>query len=118
MSSKLNCPFCTDDRTLPYKQHDIREHLVATIDKTNHVHIHGPIKNLNVMKQFIVSIAKEAGIEIRDRDAGDEESKIKEPEESSEQADPRPEDADKETEEEESSEQASSGPKGTDLDQD
>ena len=99
MSSRLKCPFCTDDRNLPYKQHDIREHLVATLDRKNHFHTHGPIKNLNLMKQFIVHIAKEAGIEIRDRDNIDEESRIKESgqsqgkEESSGQADPGPTDA-------------------------
>lgn len=60
------CPFCTGGEELPMWKGDIREHLVVTIDANNHTHVHGPISDKGLMKRLILTIAKEAGIDIED----------------------------------------------------
>jgi len=67
MSSRLKCPFCSDARTLPFKSKDIREHLLITLDRKSRIHVHGPTKNKKLMKSFILSIAKEAGIDFKEQ---------------------------------------------------
>ena len=61
----IKCPFCLDYKELPIRNKEgITEHLIVTMDKRSHFHIHGPTKNQNLMMAFIIQIAKEAGIEI------------------------------------------------------
>jgi len=61
------CPFCSDKRELkPDKKSQLQEHLVVTLDKNNHFHVHGPTKNQSLMAEFIKVIAKESNIEIEE----------------------------------------------------
>ena len=62
------CPFCTDGSVIPIKRGNIIEHLIVTLDNNNHFHIHGPIDDKELIKQFILKIAKEAKIEIEDEE--------------------------------------------------
>jgi len=70
------CSLCSDNTEIkPDKKSQLREHLIVTLDKNNHFHIHGPIENQSLMAEFIKVIAKEAGIEINDEeDSGTEAS--------------------------------------------
>ena len=65
----FRCPICTDQKTLPINLSTIEEHMIVTLDSTNHFHIHGPIGNTELIKRFIEKIAEEAGIDIEDEDA-------------------------------------------------
>ena len=61
------CPFCEDKIEIkPDKKHQLREHLVVTLDRKNHFHVHGPTSNKELMTEFIKVIAKESNIEIED----------------------------------------------------
>jgi len=61
------CPLCTDKRELkPDKKNQLKEHLVVTLDKKNHIHVHGPIKNKELMAEMIKAIARRSDIEIED----------------------------------------------------
>jgi len=61
----MDCPFCIHgEKLLPDKKHQISEHLIVTLDKKNHFHVHGPTKKTDLMMQFLVVIAKKAGIVI------------------------------------------------------
>ena len=61
------CPFCIDKRELkPDKKSQLREHLVVTLDKKNHIHVHGPTKNKTLMAEFIKAIAGRSDIDIED----------------------------------------------------
>ena len=63
------CPLCSDKRELkPQKKSQLREHLIATLDKNNHIHVHGPTKNKELMAAFIKAIARRSDIEIEDED--------------------------------------------------
>ena len=65
----VKCPFCSDDKEeIPIDGKYVNEHLIAVKDSKNHFHIHGPIKNKELMKEFILKIAKEAKIDIEDED--------------------------------------------------
>lgn len=74
-SQKLKCPLCTDTRYLPFRQHDILEHVIMTFDRRHHIHIHGPVQNRNLMTMFLLALAKEAGIEIEAEDTGNIEQR-------------------------------------------
>ena len=58
----VKCPFCSDLRLIPVARQDIVEHLVVTMDKDSHFHIHGPIREKELIRRFILNIAKEAQI--------------------------------------------------------
>ena len=61
------CPLCTDKRELkPDKKSQLKEHLIVTMDKNNHFHVHGPTKNKELMAEFIKVIARRSNIEIED----------------------------------------------------
>lgn len=62
----VKCPFCSDMRIIPVARQDITEHLVVTMDENSHFHIHGPIKEKELMKKMILNIAREAQIDIED----------------------------------------------------
>ena len=62
------CPFCTGGEVIPIKKGNIIEHLIVTLDNNNHFHVHGPIDDKELMKEFILTIAKEAKIEIEDEE--------------------------------------------------
>lgn len=63
------CQLCTDKREFkPDKKSQLKEHLVVTLDKNNHIHVHGPIKNKILMAEFIKAIARRSDIEIEDED--------------------------------------------------
>lgn len=63
----MRCPFCTNE-ILPTKRKYLEEHLIATVDRKRHFHIHGPISDTELMRLFISKIAKEANIEIEDEE--------------------------------------------------
>jgi len=69
MTLPFRCPLCADKKILPIQLGTIEEHMIITRDSTNHFHIHGPIGNVELIKEFIQKIAKEAGIDIEDEDA-------------------------------------------------
>ena len=60
----VKCPFCYDNDKTYLNRNKIVEHLIVTKDSTQHFHVHGPISNTELMKDFILMIAKEANIEI------------------------------------------------------
>ena len=63
----VECPFCSDDRKeIPINSKYILEHLIVVKDSKNHFHVHGPISNKELMKEFIFKICKEAKIDIED----------------------------------------------------
>ena len=65
------CHLCSDERELkPDKKSQLKEHLVVTLDKNNHIHVHGPTKNKSLMAEFIKAIARRSDIEIEE---GEEE---------------------------------------------
>lgn len=66
----VQCPFCKDKdkREIHIKGKYVNEHLIIIKDSTNHIHIHGPIKNKELIKQFILAIGKESEIEIEDEE--------------------------------------------------
>ena len=65
------CPLCSDERKFkPDKKSQLKEHLVVTMDKNNHIHVHGPVKNEELMAEFIKAIARRSNIEIEE---GEEE---------------------------------------------
>jgi len=62
----MKCPFCSDDREIPIRKNQITEHLVAVKDSNNHIHVHGPVSNTELIKEFILKIGEEADIDIED----------------------------------------------------
>ena len=65
----VKCPFCFKDKEeIPIDGKYVKEHLIAVKDSKNHFHIHGPVKNKELMKEFILKIAKEAKIDIEDEE--------------------------------------------------
>ena len=63
------CPLCTDKMELkPDKKSQLKEHLIVTMDKKNHIHVHGPTKNKELMAEFIKAIARRSGIDIETED--------------------------------------------------
>lgn len=62
----MKCPFCSDDREIPIKKAQIAEHLIVVKDSNQHFHIHGPVSNTELIKEFILKIGEEAGIDIED----------------------------------------------------
>lgn len=66
----MNCPFCPNTQKLPMlKNNPVVEHLLILKFENNHIHIHGPIDNKEQIKEFILTIAKEAEIEIENNDS-------------------------------------------------
>lgn len=63
----MKCPFCVD-RALPVEAKNVQDHLIVIRDVTGHFHVHGPIKNKELMKEFILRIGEESGIDIEDED--------------------------------------------------
>ena len=64
------CPFCNGEQKY-IKNVDleiVKEHLIVTLDENEKFHVHGPIHNKMLIKTFILTIAKEAGIEIEDEE--------------------------------------------------
>lgn len=64
----MKCPFCSGYHELPIKKEEVEEHLIVTTSKNFHFHVHGPISQKSLMKQFLLKIAKEAGIDIEDEE--------------------------------------------------
>ena len=61
------CPLCSDKREFkPDKKSHLKEHLIVTLDKKNHIDVHGPTKNKELMAEFIKAIARRSDIEIED----------------------------------------------------
>lgn len=65
-TNKLDCPFCVNDEKIPGDF--IEQHLIVTLDKSFHYHIHGPIHDKDLMREFILKIAEEAKIEIDEKE--------------------------------------------------
>ena len=61
----MKCPFCVD-RALPVEAKNVKDHLIVTRDLSGRFHVHGPVKNKELMKEFILRIGEESGIEIED----------------------------------------------------
>jgi len=62
----MKCPFCSDDREIPIKKNQIIEHLVVVKDSNQNFHVHGPVSNTELIKEFILKIGEEADIDIED----------------------------------------------------
>ncbi len=62
----MDCPFCTDGEQLPVLKGEIVEHLIVTMNSKRHFHVHGPINDKEMIREFILKIAKESKIEIED----------------------------------------------------
>ena len=61
----MQCPLCSNlTKIKPDKKNQIIEHLIITMDKNNHLHVHGPVKNQQLMLMFIQAIAEQSGIDI------------------------------------------------------
>lgn len=60
----IKCPLCKDGKSIPITKKHINEHLIVTMDKDNKFHVHGPIKDQALIKDFILNICKESDIEI------------------------------------------------------
>lgn len=63
----VKCPFCSNNNNY-LSRNKIVEHLIVTKDATQHFHVHGPIGNAELMKEFIFAIAKEADIDIENEE--------------------------------------------------
>lgn len=59
----IKCPFCTNKTINVTKKHII-EHLIVTKDEDDHFHVHGPTKDQALIRDFILNICKESGIEV------------------------------------------------------
>jgi hypothetical protein len=59
----LKCPFskCKTGK-LPVSDKNVVKHLIVTMDKDNHFHVHGPISDKALIQDFVINILKEAGI--------------------------------------------------------
>jgi len=66
--TKVKCPFCSNEDKTYLDRNKIVEHLIVTKDSKDHFHVHGPVTNTELIKEFIVMIAKESNIEIEDED--------------------------------------------------
>jgi len=69
----MDCAFCSENeekncRIMEIMVAEVDEHLIVTLDKDGHFHVHGPIDNKDVMRRFIEFIAKEAGFELETED--------------------------------------------------
>jgi galactose-1-phosphate uridylyltransferase len=64
----VKCPFCIDNREIPVDKNKIEEHLIVVKDLNQHFHVHGPVNNTELIKEFILKIGEEAGIEIEDEE--------------------------------------------------
>jgi len=62
----MKCPFCFDNREIPVNKNQIEEHLIVIKDSNQNFHVHGPVKNKELIKEFILRIGEEADIEIED----------------------------------------------------
>jgi len=69
----MRCPFCMkNDSNVTslsvIKQWDkkIENHLIITLDNEEHVHVHGPMENKEILMGFIKIICKEGNIELED----------------------------------------------------
>ena len=72
----MDCPFCIHgEKLLPDKKHQISEHLIVTLDKKNHFHIHGPTKKTDLIMQMLVAISRESGIVIESESKDESEEK-------------------------------------------
>ena len=67
-SKMVKCPFCSDGREIPVNKSQIEEHLIVIKDSKQHFHIHGPVSNTELIKEFILKIGEEAGIEIENEE--------------------------------------------------
>jgi len=59
----MKCTFCSNNKNIPVNKNDIKEHLVITKDSKQHFHVHGPVENSELMKEFISRAQEEANIE-------------------------------------------------------
>jgi len=66
----MECPFCDGEQKhiKDVNKENVKEHLFITLDIDNHFHVHGPVYDKNLIKMFILAIAKESGIEIMDEE--------------------------------------------------
>jgi len=61
----FTCPFCDHEhkRIKGIIRKHVDEHMILT-KSGDHIHVHGPVDNKFLMKEFILAIARESGIEI------------------------------------------------------
>jgi len=64
----MKCPFCSDDREISIKKSQVKEHLIVVKDSNQHFHVHGPVSNTELIKEFILKIGEEADIDIEDEE--------------------------------------------------
>ena len=62
----ITCPFCNEEQSLSMEREELEEHLIVLKNSEGHMHVHGPLEDRQKMKEFILIIAKEAGIKIED----------------------------------------------------
>ena len=62
----MKCPFCSDGREIPIRKNQIKEHLIVVKDSNQHFHVHGPVSNTELIKEFILKIGEEVDIDIED----------------------------------------------------
>jgi hypothetical protein len=58
----MKCPFCTTMMEEVYFE-GVDEHLLV-VKMGDHIHVHGPISNKDLIIEFLTTIAKEAGLEL------------------------------------------------------
>ena len=54
----MQCPFCSDERDIPVEGR-IVEHLVVIQTDDGHIHVHGPLRNGEVIKRLLDAIDTE-----------------------------------------------------------
>ena len=71
----LKCPFpkCKTGE-LPVDKKNVEKHLIVTMDKENHFHVHGPVSDKSLIQDFVVWILKEARIAYSIAPRGQEET--------------------------------------------
>ena len=62
----MECPFCSDNREISIRKDQIIDHLIVVKDSNQHFHVHGPVSNTELIKEFILKIGEEADIDIED----------------------------------------------------
>ena len=61
------CPFCDHEhrKIKNINKKHVEEHLIV-MKMGDHIHVHGPVNDKFIMKEFILAIARESSIEIED----------------------------------------------------
>lgn len=61
--SNKTCQFCNDNRTIEEWDAKIAEHLVVTKDTAEHLHVHGPVDNKELLEKFVTTICDHGNID-------------------------------------------------------